>query len=596
LHRVYFPSTNVDSGDPRDPDRYHKGVAPAVRMLHETVVRLCEVDAKTGQIVVKRWSLQESPIHLRLWAAMARDRRHAQASEVGSLLKQSTDEIFWYVQSYPEIAEVRATRFSDLSKSDQTEVANRILKGPPISWFKRVDKERQRTVQNYWIARELRRLIVAGSLLPDRADSWYRKHIESFPEIREMSDVLADFSTGVEVSWTQNRPDDSFDLMSGINRLQALEDALSSEEKSWAHDVAGQAEAWLRQPGRLELVIKELIDEGIGAARFPAIWSHIGWYHRPPRRPGEKRVEDEESAIELGRRTLRSINGLSTRTLEAAIDGLSSWFDAWADELWPSDLFASSWLRTWPLAVSATNASQISRIETAENESLRSIVGSANSADEQFDSLNNPTGRMVEALMDCLPHVKTGDHPFADERLRAMRDAAVGANGYASLVARHRLTMSLDWFLVADRNWALKALVEPLKGSGSDARILWMALAHGRRPKSLIAELGTHMLVRAQDLALARETRKALVFSLLVDCLFSLKDSSAPAVPNAEITQMIRGLEDEVRGFAASVPLKFLRDLSTKKENEQELHEPEEIAGKAIIPFMKEVWPQERSL
>ncbi len=595
LHRVEYRAGSSGVDDDSDPDRFHKGVAPCVRMLYAIVARLCDLDLGEATRIVECWRLQDSAVHVRLWAAMARDKRLADGSEVGVFLRQAPADNFWHVQSFPEMSELRAVRFVDLSIKDKNLVTRRLLEGPPAKWFKRVDKDRQLATKNYWIARELQRVKVAGAALTEDGELWLSQNIESFPEIGEMTDVQADFPAGIRVRWAQHRPDHSFNLMSGTNRLQALEEALSSEEKTWDKDVAGQAEAWLREPGKLKIVIEELVQQGVSAARYPRMWSHIGWFHRPPNHRAKTSSDDEGNASELGKSVLTAIESLPDNTLESAIDGLSSWLDSWASSLWPSDKMSTTWLKLWPVAVTATNADKKARLEASEEESLSSIVGS-DTENERFDSLNNPAGRMAGAFLSCLPTIGAGDKPFSDRRLRAMRNASVSADGFAGLVARHRLTELLAWFLVADRDWALEVLVKPLRSSGDDARILWMALAHGRRSKPLIQELGTHMLSRAQDRALPREARKALVFSLLVDCLFSLKDLSAPTVPSVEITQMIRGLEDEIRGFAATVPLKFLQDLSTREGDQQETYPPEEIAHDAIIPFMHEVWPQERSL
>ena len=108
--------------------------------------------------------------------------------------------------------------------------------------------------------------------------------------------------------------------------------------------------------------------------------------------------------------------------------------------------------------------------------------------------------------------------------------------------------------------------------------------------------IGAAMVARAADLRLGRETRRSLVFSLVVECLHALNEKRAPAVAYAGIQQMIRALDDEVRAHAAGAIQQFVREISAPKRANETVPTPEDLFHHAAAPFLRDVWPQERSL
>ena len=131
LHRVYYvPESERSDGD-NEPDEFQHGIAPSVKFLHAVVSRLAEVNISIATEFTRRWKATNSPVHLRLWAALARDSRIAPASEVGTMLLALDDDRFWNLNAYPEVAELRAKRFKDLADHDQIALIARIRKCPP---------------------------------------------------------------------------------------------------------------------------------------------------------------------------------------------------------------------------------------------------------------------------------------------------------------------------------------------------------------------------------------------------------------------------------------------------------------------------------
>ena len=104
------------------------------------------------------------------------------------------------------------------------------------------------------------------------------------------------------------------------------------------------------------------------------------------------------------------------------------------------------------------------------------------------------------------------------------------------------------------------------------------------------------MAERATDRRLGRETRGRLAFSLVIEALHAFRESRAPAVPNPRVQQMLRTLDDEVRASAANAVQQFVRDLSTKRSEDQNTPSAADLFRSAAAPFLRDVWPQERSL
>jgi hypothetical protein len=57
-------------GEDGEPDAYHRGIAPSVKLLHAVVARLAEIQTSAAQLFVRRWQADESSVFVRLWAAM----------------------------------------------------------------------------------------------------------------------------------------------------------------------------------------------------------------------------------------------------------------------------------------------------------------------------------------------------------------------------------------------------------------------------------------------------------------------------------------------------------------------------------------------
>ena len=83
LYPVYYVSESERGEEIYEPDTFSQGIAPTVKLLHAAVSRLVDIDCSAALAFVSRWRMTDSPIHLRLWAAVSRDSRITSATEIG---------------------------------------------------------------------------------------------------------------------------------------------------------------------------------------------------------------------------------------------------------------------------------------------------------------------------------------------------------------------------------------------------------------------------------------------------------------------------------------------------------------------------------
>jgi hypothetical protein len=590
LNRVYYVvrGRRAAAGN-EDPDAYNHGIAPSVKLLFEVVVRLGQLSLDDQLSFVRRWRLKTSLVYVRLWAAAALDPRLTTANDLTEFFQALEDSTFWDVNTYPEIAELRARRFGELDAAAQQALADRLLKGPPRTfWPRKAEPDKIRNGRLYWTVRELKRITLADAALPADAQRWVDAKIGQFPELAIMSDDQG-YPDGPIVTDVLPNPDRSYDALLGASRLRALETALTSGRRSWNDDPSGRADDWIRQPANAELLLNDLQHAERGGDDFPRVWDRLGWAHMPAAAdatgtpPGNLQNEAE--------RVLTLLAQLSDATTSAAVQGLSAWLEHWRKQVVETPLGLTVWFQVWPAAVAATNAQ-----EESEDRPNLSTNADPDREPKDLDTLNAPAGKLVSVFLAGCGSVS--QQPFANGApARQMRDEIISAPGRTGLIVRHRLIERIPYFLEADRAWAEQNLVAPLLGDDGASLTLWRAVARATRFTSVLEVIGSAMAERATDKRLGRATRGPLVFSLVVEALHAFREHRAPAIPYARIQQMLRILDDEVRATAANAVQMFVQQVAARPTNNEE--EPTSTASlflSAARPFLREVWPQERSL
>jgi len=123
----------------------------------------------------------------------------------------------------------------------------------------------------------------SGAVLRVLGRYFWLKHREAeFEDVKRMSRVDEGFIGTLEARFVEPNPDNRYDFLEGLQRLQALEEALATERRKWDDDRAQRASDWLRQPGSAELLITDFEKVGARVGDFPTVLNDFGWAHRPP--------------------------------------------------------------------------------------------------------------------------------------------------------------------------------------------------------------------------------------------------------------------------------------------------------------------------
>jgi hypothetical protein len=588
LNRVYFVPVNERRPGEREPDEFNDGIAPSVKLLHFVVNRLLSFRSPEASKIAERWKLTASPVYVRLWAALARDPWVASAGEVSIFLKALDNHRFWDVQNFPEIAELRARRFREFEFLEQQAIATRLRKLPPRNeWPRGTAPDRLARARLYWSVREARRIEIGGGTLPTKDEAWFKSELTQFPELVQMSRLDDGFLGTAEARSVPPNPDSRYIDLVGDDRLSALEVALATARRGWEGDAASRAADWIRQASNSVALISDFEASGNSGANFPKVWERFGWAHSPA--PAASDTGPRETLMEEATRVLILLDNLPGGTLHDAIEGISQWMFSWQSNVVKLPQGLTVWRRLWPIAVEVTNAAQ-----PPDAGSDLNIVARASDAREpmDLDTLNLPTGKLLDVFLVACPNVRRGDNPFGgDGTAHTMRDTVIAATGRSGLIVRHRLIEQLQYFLTADAAWTDEHLIRVLLDDSDCALTLWRALARKTQYREVVAVIGPAMLLRATDRRLGRETRRSLVFSLIVECLHALNEKRIPAVSYVDVQQMIRALDDEVRAYAAGTVQQFIREMAVENGPT-----PEDLFHRVATSFLRDVWPQERSL
>lgn len=581
LNRVYYVPEN-DRPNEHEPDEFSDGIAPVVKLLYTTVDRLAELDLSLGKLIVQRWKLLDSPVFRRLWAAMARNPMMCSDEEVSDFLLTINDDIFWDKTNFPEVAELRAKRFKAFNNDDLKRLIQRLQKGPPRSfWSKKLNKDKVKEYTLHTIATEFHRIELADGL-PNTLKPWLKDLKSKFTDITELTTVEGDFTHTPKARSFSQVPDNRFDTLKGHERLSALESALSTARSSWSDRTSASASAWINEKTNYLFVLEDLISNRKSGNSYPHVWEQFGWVHR------QTSVEPARNLLEEVHEVVGLLIDLKPETIRKAIDGLSDWVRSWSTYIKNDPRLMQFWDTFWPIAVQATNALQ----KNDDTPDLNAIVVSSDPELKDLDTLNTPAGKLIELFLSSCPDI--GKHKknifHANSNLRKIADQIVTSPGRAGLIGKHRMIESIGYFLNLDDTWTQKNLISSLKENSNSSIPLWRAIARRTLNSAVLKHIGDEVLQRVLDDRLDRSTRNNLLFSLILECLNALYEDRLPEVSYDRIQQLIRNLEDESRAHGLQTLIGFVQ---YKSENTTDT--PEKIFRKAIVPFLNDVWPQERS-
>lgn len=579
LNRVYG-ATEAD-----DPDEYGRGIASLIKVMDAALRRLSELSSRQAQSIATIWEVAEDAIHLRLWASAARLPAVVDGAILGGRLRRLPIKQFWDLHHFPEIAEARAVRFGDLSPADQNAIVRRLLRLPPASMWgshSRSEEELQ-SAREYWAVRELRRIQTAGGDLGEAGLAWLEARKEKFPDLMGAFHPDEGYLNGPRAYTVEHHPDRQFDDLEGAERLSALENQLGLGRQSWEDDPAEEASAWISEGTNTSRLLEDFEGVASQGLAYPLIWARFGWVH--PGRAGSAKAKTDEV-----RRVLRLLPRVDRETRAAAIDGLTHWISRAADIAPTASGLTKVWFDYWPDAVAATNAARAVDAGEVDIDELDTGTDEV----EDIDTLNNPVGRLIGVFLSYIGVLKP---PIFGPRstARRMRDTIMSAEGAAAVIATRYFVENVQYFRYHDRIWTDAVLFPPLRQETREAVILWRGIARRTLYRDTLAVLSDEIVARISDPRLDRNSRRNLLFSVVVEALHALRQRKRPAIRPAKLQQLLRNVDDETRASGAEVLHRFVADMTKPKPGKRG-SAPEVLFRNAAKPFLTEIWPQERSL
>ena len=565
LYRIRFDE-GVTADE--DSDAFHTGIAPSVKLLFAVVERLAALDLSAAEPFFQAWRLCRTQIDTRLWAAAASTPSLVSARDVEAFLSSIGDRGFWDINAHPEVATLRARRFTELSDAARDTIAKRLQALPPAEYWRGIgDTARIDAGRLHWAVRELRRIELCGGNLPSPVRTWVEVNVARFRDLAGM-DENEGLPGGPDIGAyvVPSTADPKYDGLEGCDRLDALE-AAWAHTSEWGQD---RALGWLEQDGRAADILVDLQSTGDGGASYPRVWLRFGRCHRPSR----DGVRDRGEA----RAVLSLIEALPDRPLRQAVDGITEWMSTWRADIVKVRGWWRAWLRVWPIAVDATN-----RHYGPEDIGNLSVLVQGG---EDLDAYNTPAAHLVGVFLQACGSAGAAVGRFRrGAGLRQVRTAIEAAHGQSLLIARHRLIEWLPFFLQAGERWAVHHLVAPLRSEGAGQLALWRAVSRRRLSAGTLSIIGRDAAIQVTNPELDARSRRDLAFSLVAEILISLHEARAPAVSEVDVQQVLRRSDDEIRTRAAETLVRFAAETQSA-----------EAFTSVVAPFLDRVWPQDRNL
>lgn len=569
VRRVYFVPPDQFAQGGGEPDRHSDGFAPVTKLLSAVIERLAALDAVAARRLVQSWDVDKWILYRRLWAAAARKSELVSGKAIGRFLAELPDKEFWWYGSFPEMAEVRAVRWNDLTEDGRALVEKRLLKGEPKRLLPRRLSADERTIyMANSIRTELLRIKAAGGVVSRVAEQRLVLDAEG-EEALPVINVTHGFNPGVRMMSGRQTPGRDYAATSRIDLLTELAAALASD--GWDNESQNASE-YIAQNASAVL-------DGLQQQPAPAIaakiWRAFGYALRPKStRQGPGNADEADlAAMPVMIRACALIAAERNEVLAGAVHGLSIFVSSWDHLLAAEPAFLEAWSRLWDHAVEATVS------------------------DENFDSpladkaYGSPVGLMAAALTGLFPPVTTHGNLAETAPWDEILGKIAAAPGNAAIAARYVLLRNVAYLNAAAPAWTAQNLLAPLQqpiDHDSATAELWESFAQGWRPiAEITVPMVEHIVSAAVAPDLAVSTRQHLTQVAVNSVLFDQSSGRDETFSVSLVAQILRMGGDAIRGSAVDTLSSYLRQDDLRPSGERF-----DIAARVF----EAIWPKEVTL
>ncbi len=604
LYRVDYVRSEDLRGPQLEPDTYHRGISPSVKLLHAVVEQLAVLQHPMAKDLIRSWKESRSPIYLRLWAALSLREDVSTPDDVGDRLLRLSDREFWDMNHYPEIAVLRAKRFPSLRLPLQLKTIQRIRSLPPRDFWPpvwNVDPSDIRQFRLNWAVQELRRIEIGGTELPPKDQAWLESRLEGCPSFLHMRSVTDGLLETHKPQWIPPNPDSSLDLVDGRERLRRLQSALSSPKTFVStNESAHVAFDWLNQEQRVNLVLADLQTVGDDAEDYPHVWNMTLSLHGASAFADFTKYDREiQDHID---RILVMIIALNRDTVRIAIQGISQWVFRWKRFIVMNPTVRDLWSKLWPAVVSTTEHMEHSKASTAQDLITPPKFFNLDLPFEDQVS-DTPIRYLVESF---IPRISDSSEDFGSawksDILAEIYVNIMQTRGPTGLIAKAILVRHIREFVACGFDEVIEQIRSELLSFGSESVFLWEQNAQhllfddfdGRIPSDLLPLFGDELLSWSIDERLNSKTQRLIALSLVCNFLHSYYLARSPVVNVPQMQSILRSLDADGLSQCSHSLFHFVQ-YSTVSEVDGSSSSARRFRL-GVSRFLKDVWPHDQDL
>lgn len=577
VHRVappdHAPVENTDDDDDdddeRDPDAYDDHFAPLVRILSGAFENLVRINPDEAARTLTRWDGRHGGLFLRLAAFALWHEGLKPANEVAAFVKDLAERPFWRWMSYPEIATLRASRWSDLPSAARSALENRLFNGPTAEAFS--DDADIEAARQFHRDHELARILDAGGDLSEKSRNLVAARRATDKEFPSRVPTVEPGAGGVRVSTVREGNAGKFDDVPADELLEALLQSAGQRHFGQGDD----AEAFGRRPAGKARILEALNRTGSSQQAVDRGWQLLLSY--PPNKADDPAVVRNlsEGIIELVLREPET--RIATLT-----DRLCYWLDQ-ADEVAPA---LKDGERLWQVLLPLAADLAREREHTDTNQPRKPEVDLTSAA------LNEPLGHLISMFLRRCPQMpRQGPRPSMPD---AYAEQLKGLKGRARELVANRLAVHMGYFALADSDWLETIVLAPMASESPASDRLWEAFTkYGHVPPPEIwSRLEPAALRRLASGKLSPDAINRLTEMAIVVWSWSKEADSPYSINTSALRSTLTMANDDVRSQAAWYFQSLFRGSKAKARSTSEMDTWSQL-GKA---FFAEIWPLEPPL
>lgn len=559
--RVYPKDSEGDS----DPDEFRSTLVPILRLVSAALAKLAAVDPEAARVRLAGLATRPWPLARRLWAAAALDSALAGPDKIALWLTGLSDHELWNTYQYPELAELRSARYSELTDGDRQAFEARVRRGPPVRLFRRgLTKARRDQRRRGDAFAELRRLQRGAGNLTEASQAWLTVNADLDP-VWGTADLYETDSVSYPPS-ERNRLDlttsQAFaDLDQGLTDEPYVQGRgfLDSVALHWDEILARlQENPALLVHGRLVGALAFTLRDSLGV---------------------DEDVNSEPVALRRVSDFVVLLGAVPVSARNAAASGVAYWFEHGLERLPDDPRLPQLWLAYWPHAAAATNVRKEPGADWPFGEEPAAEKLATQAA-------NSPVGRMMYSYFRMFPTGEAALQAFDNPVLSRGRELIMASDGAAYRQALYRMLLQVRFLNRIDPAWTQAHLLGPLGRHDGVEPDVWDAISRiGLLPSEDLVQISEEMARRVSDSRLAPDVRARLAERLILPVAYALRDREPPPISLAALEQLLRLGGREVRAACARALTRFVADGDP----------PEAAFRTAVLPILEGAWPKDRS-